>query len=63
MLAQAGIAHAALERGADKDAAFYRGKVATASFFAKNMLPRLTALRHVLDSIDDDIMRISEQAF
>ncbi|BBZ44607.1 acyl-CoA dehydrogenase [Mycobacterium parmense] len=63
LLAQAGIAHAALERGADKDAAFYRGKVATASFFAKNMLPRLTALRHVLDSIDDDIMRISEQAF
>jgi hypothetical protein len=64
LLVQAGIAHAALADAAAKsDEAFYRGKVATATFFAKNMLPRLTAQRRVIESIDDDIMRVSESAF
>ena len=68
LLVQAGIAHAALDNGAansaaKNDTAFYRGKIATATFFAKNMLPKLTALRTVIDSIDDDIMRLSERAF
>jgi hypothetical protein len=61
---QAGIAHAALADAASKsDETFYRGKVATATFFAKNMLPRLTAQRRVIESVDDDIMRVSEAAF
>ncbi|GBG38442.1 acyl-CoA dehydrogenase [Mycobacterium montefiorense] len=64
LLVHAGIAHAALANNpAEKDAAFYQGKVATSAFFAKNMLPKLTALRHILESIDDDVMRISEDAF
>jgi alkylation response protein AidB-like acyl-CoA dehydrogenase len=64
LLAQAGVAHAALGGGpSEKDALFYRGKIATSAFFAKNMLPRLTAQRKVLESIDDEIMRISEDAF
>jgi alkylation response protein AidB-like acyl-CoA dehydrogenase len=65
LLVQAGVAQAALSGGADgtADAAFYRGKVATATFFARNMLPRLTALRAILESIDDEIMRVSEDAF
>jgi alkylation response protein AidB-like acyl-CoA dehydrogenase len=64
LLVQAGIAHAALADAAAKsDEAFYRGKVATATFFAKNMLPRLTAQRRVIESIDDDIMRVSESVF
>ena len=68
LLVQAGIAHAALDNGAansaaKNDTAFYRGKIATATFFARNMLPKLTALRTVIDSIDDDIMRLSERAF
>ena len=46
-----------------KRAAFYQGKVATAAFFAKNVLPKLTSLRHVIESIDGEIMRVSEQAF
>jgi alkylation response protein AidB-like acyl-CoA dehydrogenase len=62
LLVQAGVAHAALAAGAP-DKAFYEGKVATAAFFAKNMLPRLTAQRRVIESIDDDIMRVSEDAF
>ncbi|OBI80851.1 acyl-CoA dehydrogenase [Mycobacterium sp. 1245805.9] len=64
LLVQAGIAHAALAAAPSaSDQSFYRGKVATAKFFAKNMLPRLTAQRRVLESIDDDIMRVSEDAF
>jgi alkylation response protein AidB-like acyl-CoA dehydrogenase len=64
LLAQAGIAHAALRGGATKsDEAFYRGKIATAAFFTKNMLPKLTAQRKVIDSLDDEIMRLSEEAF
>jgi alkylation response protein AidB-like acyl-CoA dehydrogenase len=64
LLVHAGVAHAALESGAaQKDTPFYQGKIATATFFAKNMLPRLTALRGVIESVDNDIMRISEDAF
>ncbi|WP_066910669.1 acyl-CoA dehydrogenase [Mycobacterium interjectum] len=63
LLVQAGIAHAALADAAASDKHFYQGKIATAAFFAKNMLPRLAAQRRVIESIDDDIMRISEDAF
>jgi hypothetical protein len=65
LLAQAAVARAALDDDASKgtDTAFYQGKIATATFFAKNMLPKLTAQRRVIESLDDDIMRISEDAF
>ncbi len=64
LLVQAEIASAALKSSPSaSDEAFYQGKIATAAFFAKNMLPKLTALRKVIESIDDDIMRISEDAF
>ncbi len=64
LLVQAAIARAALDKAPSKgDEAFYRGKIATAKFFAKNMLPKLTAQRRVIESIDDEIMRVSEDAF
>jgi alkylation response protein AidB-like acyl-CoA dehydrogenase len=63
LLVQAGIAHAALADAAASDRHFYQGKIATAMFFAKNMLPRLAPQRRVIESLDDDIMRISEDAF
>ncbi len=63
LLVQAGIAHAALADAAANDKHFYQGKIATAAFFAGNMLPRLAAQRRVIESLDDDIMRISEDAF
>ncbi|MBS9533326.1 acyl-CoA dehydrogenase [Mycobacterium sp. M1] len=47
----------------DADKAFYEGKVAVASFFAKNMLPLLTSTRVVLENIDNDIMELDEAAF
>jgi alkylation response protein AidB-like acyl-CoA dehydrogenase len=64
LLVQADVARAALEAGAsDGDEAFYRGKVATAAFFAANMLPRITTIRGIVETIDDEIMRLPEAAF
>jgi alkylation response protein AidB-like acyl-CoA dehydrogenase len=63
LLAQADVAQAALATARTNDEAFYQGKIATARFFAKNMLPNLTALRGVIEAIDDDIMALPEAAF
>ncbi|MBM4635702.1 acyl-CoA dehydrogenase [Rhodococcus hoagii] len=64
LLRQSEIAIKALDEGAsDKDKPFYEGKVATASFFVKNVLPELTATRTVLSHLDNDIMEMEEAAF
>jgi alkylation response protein AidB-like acyl-CoA dehydrogenase len=46
-----------------KDKAFYEGKVAVASFFAKNVLPELTARRKIAEQTDNSLMDIDESAF
>ncbi|GLZ33183.1 acyl-CoA dehydrogenase [Lentzea sp. NBRC 105346] len=46
-----------------KDKAFYEGKVAVASFFAKNVLPELTARRKVAESTDNSLMDLDESVF
>ncbi|MFG3616857.1 acyl-CoA dehydrogenase [Nocardia sp. NPDC047654] len=64
LLVQAEIAAAALATDApEKDRAFYAGKVAVASFFAKNVLPNLAAVRGIIAALDDDIMNLDEAAF
>ncbi|GAB2521530.1 acyl-CoA dehydrogenase [Nocardia heshunensis] len=64
LLEQAAIAQAALDAGADaKDQNFYTGKVGVASWFAKNKLPLITGVRTVIESIDNDIMKLDEAAF
>ncbi|MGY4100098.1 acyl-CoA dehydrogenase [Nocardia sp. R16R-3T] len=64
LLVQAEIAAAALAAEApEQDRAFYSGKVAVASFFAKNALPELTAVNNILAAIDTDIMELDEAAF
>ncbi|BAV43443.1 acyl-CoA dehydrogenase [Mycobacterium ulcerans] len=61
---QAAVAVAALDAGATGDErSFYEGKVAVASFFAKNFLPLLTSTREVIDTLDNDIMELDEAAF
>ena len=62
---QAAVAIEALDdgRSAGDDRAFYEGKVAVASFFAKNMLPLLTSTRQVVENVDNDIMELDEAAF
>ena len=47
----------------DCDRAFYSGKVAAANFFAKNVLPRLTADRQIIEDVDLTIMDLCEEAF
>ncbi|MCJ0892172.1 acyl-CoA dehydrogenase [Rhodococcus sp. ARC_M12] len=64
LLRQSEIAITALDNGAEgKEKAFYEGKIAVASFFAKNILPQLTATRAILTNIDNDIMELDEAAF
>jgi len=64
LLVQADVAHAALTAGTTGgDEAFYQGKVATAVFFGANMLPKITTIRGMVETIDDDIMRLPEAAF
>lgn len=61
---QAAVAVAALDAGATGDErSFYEGKVAVASFFAKNFLPLLTSTREVIETLDNDIMELDEAAF
>lgn len=64
LLRGAEVALAALDAGAsgsDKD--FYEGKVAAASFFARNVLPKLAGERTIAENIDDSIMALPEAAF
>ncbi|ULE34539.1 acyl-CoA dehydrogenase [Mycobacterium sp. IDR2000157661] len=71
---QAAVAIEALDAGAGSpatsgpgaagdDRAFYEGKVAVASFFAKNFLPLLTSTRSVIDNLDNEVMELDEAAF
>ena len=45
------------------DQTFYAGKVATANFFVKNVLPRLTAEREIAANVDLAVMQLREEAF
>ncbi|NNG35715.1 acyl-CoA dehydrogenase [Nakamurella aerolata] len=64
LLRQAVIAQAALDNGATgPDADFYAGKVAVASWFARNMLPELTGRRKVIEAADTSLMQVPESAF
>jgi len=64
LIRQAEVALAALAAGpSDRDKAFYEGKVATASWFARNRLPLLTAERAIAEATTGDIMELSEDSF
>jgi alkylation response protein AidB-like acyl-CoA dehydrogenase len=60
----AAVALEALDGGATgADRTFYEGKIAVASFFAKNFLPQLSSTRAILAKLDNDIMELDEAAF
>jgi hypothetical protein len=64
LLEHAEIALTALDGDTpDRDRSFYRGKVAAAMFFARNVLPRLTAERAIAEGVDLTIMDLREEAF
>jgi len=62
---QAEVALAALGRHdvSAADRLFYQGKVATARFFAREVLPRLASDRRIVDATTLDLMELPEEAF
>ena len=65
LLRQASVALGKLdgEVASDADRAFYEGKLAVARFFTQTVLPELAARRVVLESIDNNLMDVSEESF
>ncbi|MUL63863.1 acyl-CoA dehydrogenase [Mycobacterium sp. CBMA 234] len=63
LILAAGVAQAALAGATERDREFYRGKIAVAKFFAANMLPLLSAVREVIETLDTDIMELDTAAF
>jgi hypothetical protein len=64
LLRQAEVAQRALDGGAQgADADFYTGKVAAARFYAKNVLPKLSAERAMAEAVDNELMDVPESAF
>ncbi len=64
LLRQAEVALAALSGAVSpRDQAFYQGKVAAATFFARNVLPELTTRRAILEATDNALMDVPEAAF
>ncbi len=64
LLVQADVSRAALSgTPSSSDEAFYAGKVATATFFTTNMLPNLTAVRGIIENLDNDLMQLPAAAF
>jgi hypothetical protein len=45
------------------DKSFYEGKVAAAQFFARNVLPKLSAERAIAETTDLSLMELDESAF
>jgi alkylation response protein AidB-like acyl-CoA dehydrogenase len=55
-LAKIGAAHA-------DDKAFYRGKLAAARFYAKNVLPGISLTRKLIENGDLDLMELADESF
>ena len=64
LLRQAEVALRALAGDlSEADKAFYEGKVATAQFFARQVLPKLSAERAIAESTDNAIMDLPIESF
>jgi alkylation response protein AidB-like acyl-CoA dehydrogenase len=63
LLRQAAIALQKAPAAPVRDLPFYTGKVAAASWFAKNVLPVLSAQRAIVEATDLALMDVPEEAF
>jgi hypothetical protein len=64
LLQNAEIALNALDGNpSDRDRAFYNGKVAVATFFARRVLPHLAADRKAIETVDPTVMDLTDTAF
>lgn len=63
LLVHAGIALRKMMDCDDADRAFYEGKVASARFFARNVLPKTALRRRLAESEDGAIMQLADEVF
>ncbi|MEN9325193.1 MAG: hypothetical protein RL414_947 [Actinomycetota bacterium] len=63
LLRQADIASSKLAGASAKDVDFYNGKIASAKYFVRTVLPHITADKKILESETGDLMEIPESAF
>ena len=63
LLREADVALTRLAEGPGKDETFYRGKVAAARFFARQVLPKLSAERAIAEATDNELMDLDEASF
>jgi hypothetical protein len=63
LLRHAEIAHAALPTASAKDKPFYQGKIASARWFAANVLPKAALRRALAEAETGDLMALPDEAF
>jgi alkylation response protein AidB-like acyl-CoA dehydrogenase len=63
LLDQAILAHENLGDASETDAAFYRGKIASARFFLRTLMPELPARFKVLEATNLDLMELDDASF
>jgi alkylation response protein AidB-like acyl-CoA dehydrogenase len=63
LVVQAKIALAKVDGAAGDDQAFYRGKLASARFFAKQVLPGIGLARRLVEQGDLDLMDVGDETF
>jgi hypothetical protein len=63
LIRHAALAQSKLPAAVGPDIAFYKGKIASAVFFAKNVLPNTGLARKLVEASSLDIMNIEDEAF
>jgi alkylation response protein AidB-like acyl-CoA dehydrogenase len=63
LLRHAEVAHEALPGAPAKDKAFYEGKIASARWFAANVLPRAALRRTLAEGEQGELMTLADEAF
>ncbi|MCW1820665.1 butyryl-CoA dehydrogenase [Mycolicibacterium conceptionense] len=63
LLENAQAAQRAMNGASPADQPFYQGKIAVASFFLTTVLPEVSALRGVVNTIDHSVMSVPEAAY
>lgn len=63
LLRHAEIAHAALPTASAKDKSFYQGKIASARWFAANVLPKAALRRTLAEAETGELMTLPDEAF
>ena len=57
------VAHKKLAGATGDDAAFYKGKLAAARFYAKNVLPGIGLTRKLIEQGDLDLMELPDDSW